>query len=103
MAVKEQLAALLAYGTDGSAFGARTQLVQTAGQVTTIAQGFWMIELPTANSGGNITFTPDAGTSTVVYLNGTSAKTQIFSDGFSWFLSPTAAATYQITQIKAMF
>src|SRR5712671_4834629 len=105
MAVKEQIAALLAWGVDGSAFGPRSNVVLTTTQVFIIPQGFWLYE-PATTSSVTLSFTPDAGTTTVTFLAAaaTTAKTFIFSDGFSWFATNTAAAnTITITQVKALF
>jgi hypothetical protein len=105
MAVKEQIAALLTYGTDGSAFGARTGVALTTTQVFTISQGFWLVELA-GTAAQSITFTPDMGTTTVTYLAGaaTGPKTELFADGFSWFVTNVGtASTVTLTQIKAMF
>ena len=104
MAVKEQIAALLTYGTDGSAFGARTAVALTTTQVFTISQGFWIVELPATSQ--SLSFTPDAGATTVTWLAVSAAiqRTQIFVDGFSWFVTNAGtASSVTLTQIKAMF
>ena len=102
--IKEQIAAQLVWGTDGSGFGARTQIVLTTTQIFTIAQGFWLIESPAVASVTPI-FTPDAGTTTISFqAAATSAKFYVVSDGFSWFLSnATGTNTVNITQVKLMF
>lgn len=105
MAVKEQIAAQLTWGVDGSAFGIRTTVALTTTQVFTISQGFWLVELASA-AAQSITFTPDAGATTVTYQAGaaTGPKVQIFADGFSWFVANTGTANnVTLTQIKSMF
>jgi len=105
MAVKEQLAALLTWGVDGSAFGVRTTVALTTTQNFTISQGFWLVELA-GTAAQSITFTPDAGVTTVTYLAGaaTGPKTELFADGFSWFVANTGTASnVTLTQIKSMF
>ena len=104
MAVKEQIAALLTWGVDGSSFGPRSATILTTTQVFIIPQGFWMVEQPAVAS-VSISFTPDAGTTTVVFVAAaTSAKTLLFSDGFSWFLTNvTGTNTVNLTQFKGLF
>jgi hypothetical protein len=107
MAVREQIAALLTYGVDGSAFGARTAIALTTTQVFTISQGFWLVELASASGGTqSLNFTPDAGVTTVTYIasGAAQAKAEIFADGFSWFVTNAGtASSVTLTQIKAMF
>ena len=107
MAVREQLALLLTYGTDGSAFGARTAVALTTTQVFTISQGFWLVELATASGGTQtVQFTPDQGTTTITYFSAStgSGKTELFADGFSWFVTNSGtASSVTLTQIKSMF
>src|SRR5258708_239287 len=106
MAVKEQIAALLTWGVDGSAFGIRTTVALTTTQNFTISQGFWLVELAGASGGTQrLAFTPDAGTATITYLAaGAAEKTEIFADGFSWFVTNVGtASSVALTQIKAMF
>jgi hypothetical protein len=103
--IKEQIASLLTYGVDGSAFGARTAVALTTTQVFTISQGFWLVELA-GTAAQSITFTPDSGVTTVTYLAGaaTGPKTELFADGFSWFIANVGTASnVTLTQIKAMF
>jgi hypothetical protein len=103
--IKEQLAQQVVWGVDGGAFGPRSATVLTTGQIFTIPQGFWLVESPAVAS-VTIVFTPDAGTTTVAYpaAASTSAKTYVFSDGFSWFLSnATGTNTVNLTQIKTLF
>ena len=105
MAVKEQIAGQLTWGVDGSAFGLRTTSALTTTQVFTISQGFWLVELA-GTAAQSITFTPDSGASTVTYLAGaaTGPKTQLFADGFSWFVANVGTASnVTLTQIKSMF
>src|SRR5258708_29730902 len=103
MAVREQIAALLTWGVDGSAFGIRTTVALTTTQNFTISQGFWLIELA-GTAAQSITFTPDAGTTTITYVAGaaTGPKTELFADGFSWFITNVGTASnVTLTQIKA--
>ena len=105
MAVKEQIAAQLTWGVDGSAQGIRTTVALTTTQVFAISQGFWLVELA-GSAAQSITFTPDAGVTTVTYLAGaaTGPKTQMWADGFSWFVANTGTAgNVTLTQIKSMF
>lgn len=102
MAVKEQIAGLLAWGVDGAAFGPRTAVALTTTSITSISQGFWLVETLGAGQ-TSIQFTPDAGTTTVTYI-ASAAKTTLYSDGFSWWANnTTTASSVTLTQIKSMF
>lgn len=103
MAVKISIGTSLNFGDVGSDFGARTAVGLTTTQLSTLSQGFWLIEAP-ANSSAAVKYTPDKGTTTITFATGASFKALMFSDGFNvWLDAGGTAGTFQVTSIRALF